>query len=42
VRTADESSSRLVSSELEILGRDMLYEEVLGMANGLAPALSPV
>jgi glucose-6-phosphate dehydrogenase assembly protein OpcA len=40
VRTGDESASRLVSSELEILGRDALYEEVLRVASELAPALS--
>lgn len=40
VRTGDESASRLVSSELEILGRDVLYEEVLRLASELAPALS--
>lgn len=40
VRIGDESPSRLVSSELEILGRDVLYEEVLRLAGELAPALS--
>lgn len=40
VRTGDESASRLVSSELEILGRDVLYEQVLVVAGELAPALS--
>ncbi|HLK34480.1 MAG TPA: glucose-6-phosphate dehydrogenase assembly protein OpcA [Terriglobales bacterium] len=40
VRTGDESPSRLVSSELEILGRDSLYEQVLRFASDLAPALS--
>ena len=40
VRTGDESASRLVSSELEILGRDVLYEDVLRLAGELAPALS--
>jgi hypothetical protein len=42
VRIGDQSPSRLVSNELEILGRDTLYEEVLRMASELAPALSPV
>lgn len=41
VRIGDESATRLVSSELEILGRDALYEEVLRVASELAPALSP-
>ncbi|HEV2118449.1 MAG TPA: glucose-6-phosphate dehydrogenase assembly protein OpcA [Terriglobales bacterium] len=41
VRIGDESASRLVSSELEILGRDVLYEQVLRMAGELVPALSP-
>ncbi len=40
VRTGDESASRLVSSELEILGRDLVYEEVLRAAGELAPVLS--
>ncbi len=40
VRIGDESASRLVSSELEILGRDVLYEDVLRLASELAPALS--
>lgn len=40
VRTGDESASRLVSSELEILGRDQLYEQVLLVAGELA-SLSP-
>jgi len=40
VRTGDESASRLVSSELEILGRDVLYEDVLRLAGELLPALS--
>ena len=40
VRMGDESASRLVSSELEILGRDVLYEQVLRMAGELVPALS--
>ena len=39
VRTADESASRLVSGELEILGRDDLYEQVLLVASELAPSL---
>ncbi len=39
VRTGDESASRLVSSELEILGRDLLYEQVLRVAGQFAPAL---
>lgn len=41
VRTGDESASRLVSGELEILGRDDLYEQVLLVVGGLAPSLSP-
>ena len=41
VRTGDESATRLVSNELEILGRDQLYEQVLLVASELAPALSP-
>jgi glucose-6-phosphate dehydrogenase assembly protein OpcA len=41
VRTGEESASRLVSSELEILGRDVLYEQVLRLAGDLVPALSP-
>jgi glucose-6-phosphate dehydrogenase assembly protein OpcA len=40
VRTGDDSPSRLVSRELEILGRDALYEEVLRVASDLTPALS--
>jgi glucose-6-phosphate dehydrogenase assembly protein OpcA len=40
VRTGDESPTRLVSSELEILGRDVLYEDVLRLAGELLPALS--
>lgn len=40
VRTEDESPSRLVSRELEILGRDTLYEEVLRVASSFTPALS--
>ncbi|MGE5205422.1 MAG: glucose-6-phosphate dehydrogenase assembly protein OpcA [Chlamydiota bacterium] len=40
VRTGDESASCLVSSELEILGRDILYEQVLRFAGELAPVLS--
>lgn len=39
VRTGDESASHLVNSELEILGRDLLYEQVLRVAGELAPAL---
>jgi len=41
VRTGDESATCLVSRELEILGRDVLYEQVLRIASELAPALSP-
>ncbi|HKU22012.1 MAG TPA: glucose-6-phosphate dehydrogenase assembly protein OpcA [Terriglobales bacterium] len=41
VRTGDESATCLVSRELEILGRDVVYEEVLRVASELAPALSP-
>jgi glucose-6-phosphate dehydrogenase assembly protein OpcA len=41
VRTGDESASGLVSSELEILGRDHLYEQVLLAASELTPTLSP-
>jgi glucose-6-phosphate dehydrogenase assembly protein OpcA len=39
VRTGDESASCLVSSELEILGRDVLYEQVLRFSGELAPVL---
>ena len=39
VRTGDESASCLVNSELEILGRDVLYEQVLRFAGELAPVL---
>ena len=40
VRIEDDSPARLVSRELEILGRDTLYEEVVRMAGDLTPALS--
>jgi glucose-6-phosphate dehydrogenase assembly protein OpcA len=40
VRTGNESPSCLVSRELEILGRDSLYEEVLRVASDFTPALS--
>ena len=40
VRTGDESPSCMVSRELEILGRDALYEEVLRVASDFTPALS--
>ena len=39
VRTGEDSPSCLVSRELEILGRDVLYEEVLHTASALAPAI---